>query len=196
MGHNENKDNNSYIKDNKKEKFKVIAKESIEFLRDLLIIIVVVLLVRFFIFENTRVIGPSMEPTLHDGDILMVSKFEYFFTNPERGEVIVFPYKGDPSKHYIKRIIGLPGELIDIRDGEVYINGELLEEDYILSDMETRGDIEFPYIIPSDTYFVMGDNRNNSSDSRYQDVGTIEKDKIIGHAVFRLWPVNQIGIIK
>ena len=62
--------------------------------------------------------------------------------------------------------------------------------------METRGDIEFPYIIPSDTYFVMGDNRNNSSDSRYQDVGTIEKDKIIGHAVFRLWPVNQIGIIK
>lgn len=200
MEYNKNEENsiNEEINDNndKSNKKKTFVKELLELLRDILIIIVFVILIRKFVFENTRVIGPSMEPTLHDNDALVVNKFEYFFTDPERGEIIVFPYKGDPSKHYIKRIIGLPGEVIDMKDGIVYINGKPYEENYILDTMETRGDIDFPFTVPNDTYFVMGDNRNNSSDSRYKDVGTIEKDNFTGHAVIRLWPLNKLGIIK
>lgn len=192
----ENKDNDSAESKEKTEKINKNFKELLEFIRDLIIIFVLAMFLRTFVFENTRVLGPSMEPTLHDGDLIIVNKLEYYFTDPERGEIIVFPYKGDPSKQYIKRIIALPGEVIDIREGKVYINGELYEEEYILEEMQLRGDIDFPYDIPADTYFVMGDNRNNSSDSRYQDVGTIEKDKIIGHAVFRLWPINKFGQIK
>jgi signal peptidase I len=192
----ENKDNDSAESKEKTEKINKNFKELLEFIRDLIIIFVFAMFLRTFVFENTRVLGPSMEPTLHDGDLIIVNKLEYYFTDPERGEIIVFPYKGDPSKQYIKRIIALPGEVIDIREGKVYINGELYEEEYILEEMQLRGDIDFPYAIPADTYFVMGDNRNNSSDSRYQDVGTIEKDKIIGHAVFRLWPINKFGQIK
>ncbi len=192
----ENKDNDSAESKEKTEKINKNFKELLEFIRDLIIIFVLAMFLRTFVFENTRVLGPSMEPTLHDGDLIIVNKLEYYFTDPERGEIIVFPYKGDPSKQYIKRIIALPGEVIDIREGKVYINGELYEEEYILEEMQLRGDIDFPYAIPADTYFVMGDNRNNSSDSRYQDVGTIEKDKIIGHAVFRLWPINKFGQIK
>ncbi|NLM49219.1 MAG: signal peptidase I [Epulopiscium sp.] len=192
----ENKDNDSAESKEKTEKINKNFKELLEFIRDLIIIFVLAMFFRTFVFENTRVLGPSMEPTLHDGDLIIVNKLEYYFTDPERGEIIVFPYKGDPSKQYIKRIIALPGEVIDIREGKVYINGELYEEEYILEEMQLRGDIDFPYAIPADTYFVMGDNRNNSSDSRYQDVGTIEKDKIIGHAVIRLWPINKFGQIK
>jgi len=173
-----------------------LMSEIIELIKEIIIVIAIVLFIRTFIFENTKVIGPSMEPTLHDGNALIVNKFEYRFTNPERGEIIVFPYKGDPSKHYIKRIIGLPGETIDIKDNTVYIDDKPLKEDYILETMEPRGDIAFPFVIPENTYFVMGDNRNNSSDSRYQDVGTIEKSKIIGHAVIRIWPLNEIGFVK
>lgn len=173
-----------------------LKAEFLEIIKEVIIVVAIVLFIRTFIFENTKVIGPSMEPTLHENNALIVNKFEYRFTKPERGEIIVFPYKGDPSKHYIKRIIGLPGEVIDIKNQTVFIDGKPLEEDYILERMEQRGDVGFPFAIPEDTYFVMGDNRNNSSDSRYQDVGTIEKSKIIGHAVFRIWPLNELGIVK
>ncbi|WP_058485549.1 signal peptidase I [Defluviitalea phaphyphila] len=170
--------------------------EFLGMIKEIIIVIIIVFFVRTFIFENTKVIGPSMEPTLLENDILIINKFEYYFTEPERGEIIVFPYKGDPSKHYIKRIIGLPGETIDIKNGVVFIDGNPLEEDYILEPMQQRGDISFPFVVPDNTYFVMGDNRNNSSDSRYQDVGTIEKSKIIGHATMRIWPLNKFGIVK
>ncbi|NLK20988.1 MAG: signal peptidase I [Epulopiscium sp.] len=185
MEDNQNNTNKSFFK-----------SEIFEFIRDIIFILAVVVFIRTFVFENTKVSGPSMEPTLYDGNILIVNKFEYRFINPKKGEIIVFPYKGDPSKHYIKRIIGLPGEVVDIRDGIVYIDGELLEEDYLLEPMYTMGEVTYPFKVPMDTYFVMGDNRNRSSDSRYQDVGTIEKSKITGRAVIRLWPFNQIGFIK
>ncbi len=173
-----------------------ILKEILEWTEAVLIALVLVILIRGFIFENTKVLGHSMEPTLHHNNAIIVNKFIYKFTKPKQGDIIVFPYKQDPTKDYIKRVLGLPGDTVNIKNHIVYINDLPLDESYKLETMAELGDITFPFVVPQGTYFVMGDNRNNSSDSRYRDVGTIKKSDIIGKAVLRVWPLNQLGLIK
>lgn len=173
-----------------------LGKEILSWVIDIGIVLVVVLLITTFVFQKTNVIGQSMQPTLHNGDHVIIDKISYRFTNPKQYDIVVFPYKKNPSQNYIKRIIGLPNDVVDIIDGEVYINNEKLDEKFDIIDDNKLGNREFPFTVPEGEYFVMGDNRNNSSDSRYTDVGTISKKDIIGKAGLRIWPLRDIGFVK
>lgn len=179
-----------------KKKEKSITYEILTWIRDLGIIILVVLFVTTFVGEKTRVKGDSMETNIHDGDNLILNKVTYRFSDPERFDIVVFPYEKDPSLNYIKRIIGLPGEEVDLADGKIIINGEILEENYGREEIRILGDQSFPLIVPEGEYFVMGDNRNDSCDSRYKDVGTIPKEKFLGKTWIRIWPLSDFGVVE
>ena len=152
-----------------------------------------------FVGQRTEVEGASMENTLHNGDNLIVDKLSYRFHDPERFDIIVFPFQYQANTYYIKRIIGLPGETVQImEDGSIYINGEKLEESYgrEVIQPETIGRAAEPIVLGEDEYFVMGDNRNNSSDSRTDIVGNIKREDIIGKAWLRIWPLSDFGVLK
>lgn len=165
----------------------------------LLCVLGAVWLVITFVGQRTEVEGASMENTLHNGDNLIVDKLSYRFHDPERFDIIVFPFQFQDNTYYIKRIIGLPGETVQIMDdGSIYINGEKLEENYGMEVIkpETIGRAAEPIELEDDEYFVMGDNRNNSSDSRTDMVGNIKRENIIGKAWLRIWPVSDFGILQ
>lgn len=160
-------------------------KDSISFI----IIILAIILIRLFIVTPVRVDGPSMNDTLHDGDILLLDKYDNKY---ERFEIVVFNYSGE---RLIKRVIGLPGEVVSYKNNKLYINGNEIEDNYGLGYTE---DFELKNLnltkIPDNEYLVMGDNRNNSLDSRY--FGTISKDKILGSVKYRLFPFNKFGKVN
>ena len=165
----------------------------------LLCVLGAVWLVITFVGQRPEVEGASMENTLHNGDNLIVDKLSYRFHDPERFDIIVFPFQFQDNTYYIKRIIGLPGETVQIMDdGSIYINGEKLEENYGMEVIkpETIGRAAEPIELGDDEYFVMGDNRNNSSDSRTDMVGNIKRENIIGKAWLRIWPVSDFGILQ
>ena len=165
----------------------------------LLCVLGAVWLVITFVGQRTEVEGASMENTLHNGDNLIVDKLSYRFHDPERFDIIVFPFQVQDNTYYIKRIIGLPGETVQIMDdGSIYINGEKLEENYGMEVIkpETIGRAAEPIELGDDEYFVMGDNRNNSSDSRTDMVGNIKRENIIGKAWLRIWPVSDFGVLQ
>lgn len=152
-----------------------------------------------FVGQRTVVDGESMRPMLNDGDNLIVDKISYRFRDPQRFDIIVFPFRYKEKTYYIKRIIGLPGETIFIdEDGGIYIDGEKLEENYgrEVIRADNRGRAAQPITLGDDEYFVMGDNRNNSSDSRKEVVGNIRRKDIIGRAWVRIWPFSQFGVLK
>ncbi|MCF8008264.1 MAG: signal peptidase I [Halanaerobiales bacterium] len=146
-----------------------------------------------FVAQSFVVDGQSMEPNLHDGERLFVNKFIYRFRDPQRGEVVVFTPRGAPKKKYIKRVIGIPGDTVYIKEGVTYVNGQPLKEPYIEEQMVgTFG----PYQVPEESIFVMGDNRNNSADSRYPSyVGFVPYDTISGLAFWVYWPIPDMRII-
>lgn len=165
----------------------------------LLCVLGAVWLVITFVGQRTEVEGASMENTLHNGDNLIVDKLSYRFHDPERFDIIVFPFQFQDNTYYIKRIIGLPGETVQIMDDDsIYINGEKLEENYGMEVIkpETIGRAAEPIELGDDEYFVMGDNRNNSSDSRTDMVGNIKRENIIGKAWLRIWPVSDFGVLQ
>ena len=147
-----------------------------------------------FISTHTVVEGTSMETTLHDEDNLMISKISYRFHEPERYDIVVFPY--DDETYYIKRIIGLPNETVQIINGKICINGKMIKEDYGLESIDNPGNAVEPITLGDDEYFVLGDNRNQSKDSRSSEVGLVKRDKIIGKAVFRFYPFDSFGKIE
>ena len=164
----------------------------------LLVVLIITYLVVHFVAQRTEVDGESMMPTLKHQDQLLVDKISYRFNEPERFDIIVFPYPGDPEMRYIKRIIGLPGETVQIgQDGTIYIDGEVLKESYgsEIIRQEMIGMAEDPITLGADEYFVMGDNRNYSRDSRMADVGNIHRDTIIGKAWVRIWPLSGFGFV-
>ena len=194
-------------KDNKKEKKSEKASkkpEEINIVKELLSLIIyiglVVLLCYFvinFVGCRSRVDGSSMNPTLSDGDNLWVDKLSYRFGNPKRFDVIIFNYDEDTT--YVKRIIGLPGETVRIdQDGHIFINDQLLKEDYgkevILP--TNLGRASQPVVLGEDEYFVLGDNRNNSQDSRWADVGNVNRKDIVGKVILRIYPFSKFGTIK
>lgn len=163
----------------------------------ILIIIGLTWLIVTFVGQRTRVSGSSMETTLSDGDNLIVDKLTYHFKEPKRYDIIVFPYKYEENTYYIKRIIGLPGETVQVADGYVYVNGELLESDiYGAEVMESAGIAAEPITLGADEYFVLGDNRNHSSDSRDPSVGVLTREDLIGRAWVRIYPFDKMGVIK
>ena len=150
-----------------------------------------------FVGQRTVVIGHSMENTLADGDNLIVDKISYRFKEPERYDIIVFPYEYKEDTYYIKRIIGLPGETVMISsEGVIYINGKELKESYGREVIRNAGLAGAPIELKDGEYFVLGDNRNNSEDSRFSDVGIIHKSEIVGRAVYRIFPFDSIGTLK
>ncbi len=163
-----------------------------EFLESILIAGVLAFFIITFVVQSFVVEGPSMEPSFYHGERLFVNKFIYRFREPERGEVIVFEPRGAPADKFIKRVIGLPGETLEMRDGEVYINGEVLEEDYT-KDPPRRN--YGPYEIKDNEVFVLGDNRSNSSDSRFPHVGMVEYNSISGKAFWVYWPIMEMRVV-
>ena len=160
------------------------------------IVIIAILLafvIRTYVFDITKVEGLSMYDTLNDGDILFTSKISYLFSQPERGDIIVFDAPDSVGEDYVKRVIGLPNEEIKIDRGLIYINGQLLNEEYV-DGLYTDGDIHM--IIPEGFYFVMGDNREVSRDSRSAEVGVISRDHIHGKSVLRLYPFKTFGTLE
>lgn len=151
-----------------------------------------------FVGQRTEVIGDSMNPTLYDGDNLIMDKISYRVHEPERFDIVVFPPRNDPSgKNYIKRIIGLPGETVRIdKEGNIYINDEILKETYGAEVIKEPGLAAKDVYLGYEEYFVLGDNRNNSVDSRWSTVGKVNKSEIIGKAWVRIWPLNEIGFVK
>lgn len=163
----------------------------------LLVVLVLTFLVVTYVGQRTKVVGSSMEPMLSDGDNLIVDKISYRFDDPKRFDIIVFPFRYAEKTYYIKRIIGLPGETVYIdEDGVIYIDGEVLKESYGKEVIVDPGRAYEPITLGEDEYFVMGDNRNNSSDSRDPVVGNIHRDEFIGKAWMRIWPLNKMGMIK
>ena len=177
------------------EEPKGILKELLGWIVYIAVIIGLTWLIITFVGQRTRVSGHSMEATLHDGANLIVDKLSYRFRDPKRFEIIVFPYRHKENTYYIKRIIGLPGETVQVKDGYVYIDGEKLDENYGLEVMEDAGIAAEPIELGEDEYFVLGDNRNHSSDSRDPSVGILHIDELIGRAWIRIWPLDSIGVI-
>lgn len=166
----------------------------LEVLETALVAIGAVFLIRMFLIQPFLVSGASMAPTFSNGDYLLIDQITYRFRAPERGEVVVFRSPGDNSTYFIKRIIGLPGEEVVIRDGAITIINEAnpqgfkLKENYIPRGVSTRGDNDF--VLKEDEYFLLGDNRSYSFDSR--SWGALKKDKIVGLVRLRLWPITEL----
>lgn len=165
-------------------------------LRILVIALAIVLPIRYFLFQPFFVLGQSMEPNFGNGDYLIVDEISYRFSEAQRGDIIVFRFPQDPSQKFIKRVIGLPGETVEIKEGNVYIDKEgaryLLKEGYLPQDLKTQGN--FSLTLKEKEYFVMGDNRNYSYDSRR--FGPLPKENIIGKVLIRAWPISNFKIFS
>lgn len=170
-------------------------------LKELLVyLVIIVLCVTFvpkYVIQRTQVDGHSMETTLHDEENLIVEKVTYHFKDPDRFDIITFYPKGrNADEYYIKRVIGLPGETIQIKGNTIYINGKVLKENYGLEPMVSGGIAEKPIKLGKDEFFVLGDNRNDSIDSRDgESVGVVKKKNIDGHAILRIYPFSRFGKI-
>ena len=163
----------------------------------ILFVLCAVYLVIHFVGQRTQVSGSSMEPKLSSDDNLIVDKISYRFHDPERYDIIVFPFRYEDNTFYIKRIIGLPGETVQIDgEGNILIDGEILQESYGKEVIEGPGRAYEEIQLADNEYFVMGDNRNNSIDSRDPSVGNITREEIIGRAWLRIWPLDKFGLIK
>lgn len=174
-----------------------IFRELLGWLLYILIIIGLTYVIITYVGQRTRVSGQSMETTLSDGDNLIVDKLTYHLKDPERFDIIVFPYKYEENTYYIKRIIGMPGETIQIIGGYVYINGQQLTSDiYGTEVMASAGIAAEPITLGADEYFVLGDNRNHSTDSREPNVGVLHREDLLGRAWVRIYPFDKIGVIQ
>lgn len=159
----------------------------------MLVLFAMVYLMLHFIGQRTSVKGISMEPALSEGDQILIDKLSYYFKEPERFDIIIFR---EGSLFYIKRIIGLPGERIWIsRSGDIFVDDRLLDEDYGKEAMRYAGLAGKELLVGEKEYFVLGDNRNESLDSRYEEVGTVKRSQIIGRAVFRIYPFGSLGFL-
>ncbi len=168
------------------EEKKISAKSEIfSWIKVIVSAIIIALFVDFVIIANAVVPTGSMESTIPAGSRIMGLRLYYNFKDPERGDIVIFKYPDDEKVDYLKRIIGLPGETVEIASGKVYIDGELLDEPYL--DEEPTGDFG-PYQVPEDSYFMLGDNRAVSKDSRYWTNTYVRRDKIIAKAFFMYWP--------
>ncbi len=177
---------------------KRVFTESLHLLFYLIVVFLSTYLILHYIGQRTQVLGQSMEKTLTNQDNLIVDKLTYHFMKPHRYDIVVFPVDDSANVFYIKRIIGLPGETVQIIDGKIYVNNEELHENYgseVIS-ADRAGIAAQPVVLEKDEYFVLGDNRNHSMDSRDPEVGNISKSVIIGKAWMRVWPLSRFGFLN
>ena len=176
-----------------------ILLEVIEWVITIAGMLVLVFALRTFIFRTALVSGPSMEPTLFHDDRVIIFRLPYLFGDPSVNDIVAFPYKENPSQYFIKRIIGLPGDIVNIENRRIVINGRELEDKFSSEPLTSFGDTVFPLTVPNGRYFVLGDHRNSSNDSRFTAVGLISKSEMLGRVKLRYWPirpVNRFGIIE
>jgi signal peptidase I len=166
-------------------------KEMWEWIKSILVAVILALVIRAFLVEVFLVQGESMLPTLHNRERLLVSKVQYYYREPERGEVVVF--KATDQRDFIKRVIAVSGDEVRVDSEGVYVNGEKLDEPYLL---EIARDSFGPVIVPDGSIFAMGDNRNNSMDSRHPSVGFISQERLKGKAMFVFWPIDSLRMIR
>lgn len=154
--------------------------------------------IRTFLVEPYLVEGTSMHPTLKHHERLLVDKLSYFIGRPQRGEIVVFRYPKDQSRDFIKRVIAAEGDSVEMRDGKVYVNGKQLAEEYVYKDDPKGANMSsfHKVIVPKDTIFVLGDNRNNSEDSRFADVGFVPLNLCKGRSIAAYWPLGNMRIFK
>ena len=171
-----------------------------EFLKDAskyIILIIVILVIAIYVIGLQQVVGPSMSPNLKNNDILILDKISYKFSKIKRGDVVSLYYAD--TKYLIKRVVGLPGEYVEFKNNKLYVDGKIIDEKYLNEDVITK---DFTILslgydkIPNDMYLVLGDNREDSLDSRDKDVGLIKKEDILGKVRFRLWPLNKMKIVR
>ena len=166
----------------------------IEWLLSIVFAVLLFFLLRNFVFRVAQVEGSSMEPTLVHGDMVLLNRFNYIFSSPQVGDIIAFPpYENDPTRYYIKRIVAKPGDVIDLVGYSFYINGEPMDDDFSYEPLRSFGDLEFPFEVKEGQFFVLGDNRNGSMDSRFSSVGTVSSDVMVGKVSVRIWPRGRIG---
>jgi signal peptidase I len=165
-----------------------LQEEIKDWIVSIVVAVALAFFIRTFIVELYMVEGPSMRPTLVNGERLVVNKFIYRFQSPVKGDVVVFKYPRDERRDFIKRVIATAGDTIEIKDGRVYVNGKLLNEIYIFE--KSRGSYPLSKV-PEGTIFVMGDNRNNSEDSRFADVGFVPLHLLKGKALMVFWPISN-----
>ncbi len=168
-----------------------------DWLISIIIAVALAFCIRTFLVEPYMVEGTSMYPTLKNHERLVVDKLNHYISNPARGEIIVFRYPQDESRDFIKRVIAVPGDRVRMESGQVYVNDEALNEQYIyLDDPKGRNMSSYPEtVIPEGHVFVLGDNRNNSVDSRFPNVGLVEDRLIKGRAVLAFWPLDEFHVI-
>lgn len=176
----------------KKAEKKSEREEFLSWVLSLIIAVAIALALRFFVFDFVVVEGSSMEPTLHSGEVVFVEKLSYRFEDPKTGDIIISKYDKD-KKNYVKRVLGKENDEVKIISGELFVNDRQIIEPYIKEEMIS--DLN-AVIVPNDTVFLMGDNRNNSYDSRIPSVGAIDLEKVRGRALFRCWPFNKFGKIE
>ena len=176
---------------------KKVLKEILSTSLYLLFVLCAIYLVIHFVGQRTQVQGSSMEPKLSSDDNLIVDKITYRFHDPERFDIVVFPFRYEENTFYIKRVIGLPGETIRIDEmGNILIDGNILDESYGKEVIQNPGRAYEEIVLADDEYFLMGDNRNNSTDSRDPSVGNVRRDEIVGRAWLRIWPLDKFGFIR
>jgi signal peptidase I, bacterial type len=167
-----------------------LVKELIELGKSMIIAIIAAFLIITFVFETVSVDGHSMDPTLNHKDRLIVEKVSYYFRAPKPGDIVVIKYPADPKEKFIKRVIAVGGDRVRIENNKLYINDVPKNEPYILE--KTMNDFN-QVTIPQNTVFVLGDNRNNSRDSRYSDVGFVDYNMVVGRAALRIYPFSRFG---
>ncbi|MBE5833506.1 MAG: signal peptidase I [Butyrivibrio sp.] len=173
-----------------------VLREILDTVIYLAVVFILLILFITFVAQRTDVSGQSMENTLQDGDSLIVDKISYRFKDPERFDIVIFEYQYGDEPCFIKRVIGLPGETVQIdTDGKIYINGSVLEEGYGAEVILDPGRAIDPITLGEDEYFVLGDNRNHSMDSRDYSVGNVKKDTIVGKAFIRIFPFDKFGAL-
>ena len=174
-----------------------VVKEVLSWTVEIALTLLIAFTFVYFIGLRTSVVGQSMSKTLNGGDQILVNRFVYKVTDPKTNDIVVFlPNGNEKSHYYVKRVIGVPGDKIQIKNGAVYVNGELFDEKVDTAAIEDAGLASEEITVGEDEYFVLGDNRNSSEDSRYANIGNVKREYIIGKAWFRISPLRKIGFIK
>lgn len=180
----------------KKKVNMTVVKEVCIWVLEISIVLLVAFTLVYFVGMRTSVVGQSMAETLSGGDEILVNRFIYKVTNPKRNDIIVFLPNGNEKSHfYVKRVIGVPGDTVRIDNGVIYVNGQVYKDEIETAAIEEAGLAAEEITLGSDEFFVLGDNRNNSEDSRYANIGNIKKEYIIGKAWFRVAPWGDFGFI-
>lgn len=178
----------------KEEKKRSALSIVLEFVIYAILILVCVFWVPEHVVQRTVVKGESMENTLRNEESLLVNKLKYKFSDPKRYDIVVFyPHGRDVDEYYVKRVYGLPGETIQIKENDIFVNGEKIDDEYAKNAMDDSGIAEQPITLGEDEYFLLGDNRMVSLDSRDPDVGLVKKENIAGHVALRIWPLSEFG---